>query len=330
NIGPVADALCEALGTDFAVICPAFPAAGRTIYRGHLFVGDVLLSDSGMRDHPLTPMRDSNLVRVLERQTPSKVGLLPYTEVTKGAHAIRQGFHGLQSEDVRYAVVDILEDSHLMAMGEACAQHLLVTGGSGAALGLPENFRKAGKLKPGGGARLPAARGRCAVLSGSCSVTTQKQVAVAALDWPSFYVDGLTVDDSDQAQEAIDWAGMQDPDVPVLIYSTQAPEEVRKVQERFGRNEAGEMIEEIMGRVARGLVAQGVRRFIVAGGETSGAVVKALGISSLEIGPEIDPGIPWTTARGGGSECPEPVALALKSGNFGVDGFFAKAFGMLK
>ncbi|MEC9368020.1 MAG: 3-oxo-tetronate kinase, partial [Pseudomonadota bacterium] len=177
NIGPVADALCDTLVTDFAIACPAFPATGRTIYKGHLFVGDVLLSQSSMRDHPLTPMRDSDLVAVLGRQTTHKVGLVPYETVRQGAKAVGTRFDALKAEGVRYAVVDILADEDLMTLGEACAGHALITGGSGAALGLPANFRKAGLLGKAKAPALPRITGKQAVLAGSCSAATLRQVA---------------------------------------------------------------------------------------------------------------------------------------------------------
>lgn len=325
NIGPVADALIEELGADFAIACPAFPAAGRTIYKGYLFVGDVLLSESGMRDHPLTPMRDSNLVAVLGRQTAGKVGLVAHEAVRAGAEAIRERFEALRSDGVRHAIVDILADEDLMALGEACSNHRIVTGGSGAALGLPENFRKAGRLGKATAAAVPQPRGRQAVLAGSCSAATLRQVAHASALWPTLKLDPLAMDAEGMTRAALEWSRQHTGGQPLLIYSTQTPEEVRKVQARHGRGQAGEMIETAMGGIARGLVDKGVRELIVAGGETSGAVVGALGVRALEIGPEIDPGVPWTTALG-----EVPLALALKSGNFGGDDFFSKAFGMLK
>ena len=326
NIGPVADALLDALGEDLAIVCPAFPEAGRTIYRGHLFVGDQLLSDSPMKDHPLTPMTDSNLVRVMGRQTSHRVGLVPLDVVSQGAAAISGALATLRQGGVRYAVVDVVEDGDLLAIGAACAEIALVTGGSGVAMGLPENFRQAGLLQDDAVAAYPAVDGSAAVLSGSCSAATQRQVATMAAHGAAFAIDPLALaDEQDVVGEALTWATARLADGPPLIYATAAPESVRAVQDRLGRERAGALVEEAMAAIARGLAAAGVRRFVVAGGETSGAVVKALGVLGLRIGPQIDPGVPWTTSLG------EPAyALALKSGNFGSDDFFTKALALLR
>jgi uncharacterized protein YgbK (DUF1537 family) len=305
NIGPVADALLDALGADFTVFCPAFPENGRTIYRGYLFVGDVLLSESGMRDHPLTPMRDPSLPRVLGRQTPHKVGLVPLAAVTRGADAVRAEFARLRREGCRHAVLDAVLDSDLLTLGEALADFPMVTGGSGIALGLPGNFRRAGALGISEGAdRLPRIRGAAAVLSGSCSTATLAQVAAMRRARPAFDVDPLALASGEPVvQRALAWAEPLLSDEPILISASAAPERVRAIQERLGRERAG------------------ARRLVVAGGETSGAIVQALGIKGLRIGPQIDPGVPWTASLG------EPtVALALKSGNFGREDFFLRAF----
>ncbi len=325
NIGPVADALLDALDADFSIACPAFPATGRTIFKGHLFVGDVLLSDSGMRNHPLTPMRDSNLVNVLSRQTPHKVGLVQFAEVIKGAAAVNGAYAALVEEGCRYAVVDAISDDHLLTIGAACADLRLVTGGSGVALGLPENFRRSGLLGAPIVPQMSRAKGRRAVLAGSCSEATLAQVARAKMDWPSYHVDPLGVTDiGETVGEAVSWAGQQDQQKPVLFYSSEKPDKIRAVQERLGRDEAGDLVERIHSGIARELVQNGFGQLIVAGGETSGAVVRALDVKALEIGPEIDPGVPWTKTLGD-----HEIALALKSGNFGTEDFFAKAFRML-
>lgn len=325
NIGPVSDALLDELGGDFAVACPAFPTNGRTVYKGYLFVGDVLLSESGMKDHPLTPMTDANLVRVLGRQTPHRVGLADRTSVAAGADALRAKLTALGESGVRHAVVDAVDDDDLMMIGEACAGLPLVTGGSGVALGLPSNFRRDGLLGASAEAALPEAKGGAVVLAGSCSQQTQAQVAAAKDLWPSRQLDPLTLKDADAAAaEALSWASAQAGSDPVLIYSTAAPEAVASAQSSMGREAAGALIETTLGKIAQGLVAQGARRLVVAGGETSGAVVQALGVTALRIGPEIDPGVPWTETLD------EPrLALALKSGNFGAVDFFSKALAML-
>jgi 3-dehydrotetronate 4-kinase len=326
NIGPVADALLEALGADLTVFCPAFPENGRTIYRGYLFVGDVLLSESGMRDHPLTPMRDANLVRVLARQTPHKVGLVPLEAVSRGAGEVRADLARLRREGCRHAILDAVSDADLLALGEALADLRLVTGGSGIALGLPENFRRAGLLERTQQAdSLPSVRGAAAVISGSCSTVTLAQVAAMRQSHPVFEVDPLALAEGQPvAARALDWAAPQLGNEPLLISASAAPERVRAVQERLGRERAGGLVEKALAEIARGLVERGARRLVVAGGETSGAIVQALGITGLRIGRQIDPGVPWTASLG------EPtLALALKSGNFGREDFFMRAFACL-
>lgn len=321
NIGPVAEALSAALGTDFTIYCPAFPGAGRSIYKGYLFVGDGLLSESGMQDHPLTPMTDPNLMRVLTPQVTGKVGLVAYDIVRQGTAAVRARFDALRGEGVRHAIVDALTEKHLMDIGAACDGLQLVTGGSGIAMGLPANVGIAGRTKPS----LPPVAGKAAVLAGSCSRATRGQVAYAKARWPSHEIDALRIaHGKDVAGEALAWAAEQGGDTPVLIYSSADPETIAEIQDALGRDRAGHLVEGVMGRIALGLGAMGVRRLVVAGGETSGAVVQALGVKALRIGPEIDPGVPWTVALG-----TEPMVLALKSGNFGAEDFFDKAFAML-
>jgi uncharacterized protein YgbK (DUF1537 family) len=328
NIGPVADALLRALGADFTVVCPAFPANGRTIYRGHLFVGDVLLSDSPMRHHPLTPMTDSNLVRVLARQTPRKVGLVPFADVTQGPDRIRSAFARLRADGVSYALCDALTDADLLALGEACTDLPLVTGGSGAALGLPQNFRRRGLLAPNAEAgALPAVGGRAAVLAGSCSEATRRQVAAMAAKHRAVAIDPLAAGDAEAVAARALAAAAADIEAErlVLFYSSAEPDAVRAVQARLGSERAAALVEEAFARLAVALYERGVRRLVVAGGETSGAVVQALGVQALAIGPQIDPGVPWTTSLGAAR-----VALALKSGNFGADDFFEKALAMVQ
>ncbi len=322
NIGPVADALLDALGAELTVFNPSFPTNKRTVYKGYLFVGDELLSESGMRNHPLTPMTDPSLVRVLQRQTKHRVELVQYSTVVKGTAAIRAAFDELRRQGIRHAVLDSITDDHLMTLGEACADMKLVTGGSGMAMGLPANFVREGLMKTGQSAKLPKVGGPAVVIAGSCSVATQGQVALMKEDHDAFELDPIAIASGrDVAQDALNWAGSRLSGKPVLIYSTATPEQVKAVQEKLGREHAGAMVEETMGKIAKGLVAKGVRRLVVAGGETSGAVVGALGVEGLTIGPEIDPGVPWTVSIG------EPsLALALKSGNFGTPDFFTKAF----
>jgi len=326
NIGPVGDAMLEALDVDFTIACPAFPENGRTICHGYLFVGDVLLSESGMKDHPLTPMTDANLVRVLQAQTRRKVGLVAYDIVAAGPDAIREAYARLKSDGVQYAIVDALSDSDLLAIGAASDELRLITGGSGVALGLPDVYRRRGQIDAGGSAdQLPAVGGFTAVLSGSCSQATLSQVAHMQARRPSFQIDPLRLAaGEDLVGEAIAWARPLLADGPPLIYASAPPEDVARSQSALGREQAGELIEQAMAEIARELVSAGVRRLVVAGGETSGAVVQALGVRAVRIGPQIDPGVPWTLSLD------EPgVALALKSGNFGGEDFFLKALEML-
>jgi uncharacterized protein YgbK (DUF1537 family) len=328
NIGPVADALLDELGSDFTIVCPAFPENGRTIFMGHLFVGQDLLSESSMRNHPLTPMHDSNLVNVLARQTPHKTGLVAHNVVKEGARAIASAFADLQARGIRHAVVDAIEDIDLLHIGEAAAKLVLVTGGSGAAIGLPENFRKQGllpkrrKSKP-----LSAVGGGGVILSGSCSAATLAQVAAMKAKYPARAIDVAELSASKEklVAETVAWALSKLQSSPVLIYASAPPDKVSEIQSRFGREEAGAMIETAIAAIAKDLAQAGVRRFVVAGGETSGAVVSALGIRGLEIGTQISPGVPATLSYG------EPrYALALKSGNFGGPDFFAEALEALK
>ena len=322
NIGPVAEALLDALKADFTVACPAFPTNKRTLYNGHLFVGEQLLSESGMRHHPLNPMTDALLTRVLQRQCKTKVGLIACDAVARGVEAIRARIAQLRAEGVRIAITDAITDQHLIDIGAACADLKLLTGGSGLALGLPENFRRTRLLAARDAWALPRIDGHAVVLAGSCSAATNMQVSVFKEKYESYALDLPTFPDEEAAAgQALEWARTRIGARPLLIYSTAKPDAVERVQQRLGRERAGQLVEQIMARIAKGLVAQGVRRMVVAGGETSGAVVSALNVRGLRVGVEIDPGVPWTASLGG-----DPIALALKSGNFGGADFFEKAF----
>jgi 3-dehydrotetronate 4-kinase len=335
NIGPVTDALLDALygpGKGFTIACPAFPENQRTVFKGHLFVGDVLLSDSGLRDHPLTPMRDANLVRVMQAQTRRKVGLVAHDVVARGAQAIRARFAALQADGVGVAVVDALSNADLMLIGQALDGMKLVTAGSGIAIGLPQNWQGDGRLKQGVATdALPPASGHRAIVSGSCSLATNAQ----ALDFKqrggqAFAVDPLALAaGADVVSQALAWAQPKLKDGPVLIYATAEPATVLAVQAQLGVARAGEIVEQALSQIAVGLVKLGVRQLLVAGGETSGAVVQALGVQRMTIGPQIDPGVPWTGVLP--PACPgEDLHMALKSGNFGSTDFFTKAFTVLK
>lgn len=328
NIGPVTEALMDAMGCDFTIATPAFPDNKRTVFKGYLFAGDVLLNESGMQNHPLTPMTDPNLVRVMQAQTRRKVGLIDYATVAKGAVAIGERIGQLRREGVGVAIVDAVSNDDLMRLGPALADMSLVTAGSGVAIGLPANF---GIAPSSAASVLPPASGLQAVVSGSCSLATNRQVAdFIASGRPALAIDPLQLASGiDAVGHALAWAAPLLEQGPVLIYSTADPGVVKSVQGRLGSVEAGAMVEEAIAAIARGLVERGVRQLVVAGGETSGAVVQALGIAQLQIGAQIDPGVPWchaaSDAAGGAG-----VHITLKSGNFGTDDFFGKAFTVLE
>ncbi|MDQ2779243.1 MAG: four-carbon acid sugar kinase family protein [Pseudomonadota bacterium] len=327
NIGPLAEALLAELKAelkaDFTIACPSLPVNGRTVYRGHLFVFDQLLNESSMRQHPLTPMTDANVVRVLQAQVQSGVGLVNDDVVRAGAAAIGKRFAELRQEGVRFAICDTTATEQLDALAKACAELPLVTAGSGLALGLPEAYTRCGwvTLDAQTASALPAIGDRAAVLAGSSSAATNGQVRrwVDAAR-PAFRIEPQKLAAGEPvAQQALDWAADQDA---VLVYATASPDDVPSVQAAFGVEHAGQLVEQCLGHIAVGLQKAGVRRLVVAGGETSGAVVQALGVSPLRIGPTIDPGVPWTQAEG------RDLLNAIKSGNFGGVDFFAKALAM--
>ncbi|RMP68428.1 hypothetical protein ALQ18_00617 [Pseudomonas marginalis pv. marginalis] len=324
NIGQVSEALLNALNSDFTLACPAFPENGRTIFRGHLFVQDQLLNESGMQHHPLTAMTDANLVRVLQSQTSQKVGLLRYDTIAKGVPNVRERIAELRSQGVGMAIADALSDQDLLTLGSACSDMPLLTGGSGLALGLPDNFRRAGKLRDFDPASLPIVPGGEVVLAGSASIATNGQVAAwIEAGRPALRIDPVALAAGKPVVEDAVAFALSNPHT-VLIYATSPPDELKAVQQQLGAERAGELVENALGEIAQALRQGGVRRFVVAGGETSGAVVTALGVSLLQIGAQIDPGVPATL-----SNTAEPLALALKSGNFGGRDFFDKALKQL-
>ena len=320
----MADALLAALGAGFALACPAFPANARSVYQGHLFVGGALLNESGMENHPLTPMTDANLVRVLSRQTDGTVGLVPYAEVDQGAAAIRRAMTALAEQGRRYAIVDAVSDRHLVAIGEAAAAHALITGGSGVAMGLGRISAapvccRSGPI-PARCRRCPGRRrcwpGRARARRWGRSVSPASAFRCSnSIRWPH-------PTRRRWRRGAIAWAAGRLGATPIVIAASAPPDKVAAVQQALGRDAAGALIEEAMARIAAALVMQGVRHLVVAGGETAGAVVSRLGVRSLRIGGEIDPGVPWTYAEGDNA----PLLVALKSGNFGARDFFLKAF----
>ncbi|WP_312038418.1 3-oxo-tetronate kinase [Paradevosia shaoguanensis] len=317
NIGPVIDALLDLLAEDRTLACPAFPTNKRTVYKGHLFVGDQLLSDSPMKDHPLTPMRDANLVRVLGRQTARPVRLVDINAV-RGEHLD----HGL-SDKPGIAIVDALDDADLLAIGRAAANMRLVTGGSGVAMGLPANW---GISQRTNATRHQSPSGRTLVLAGSCSGATRQQISVAmAAGFDGLQLDPIEIAAGRQTiSDALDFATKATA-TPV-IYASATPEAVAKSQDALGRDRAGAVVEAFLSELAPLLVNRGFDQLIIAGGETSGAVVAGLGLKNLDIGPEIDPGVPWMYSKVGET----PIAIALKSGNFGADNMFIKAWDLLR
>ncbi|MBO9425665.1 four-carbon acid sugar kinase family protein [Labrenzia sp. R4_1] len=314
NIGPVTQALAERLGEQTVLVCPAFPENGRTVYQGHLFVGDTLLSESGMQNHPLTPMRDPDIRRVLSRQTTWPVSHIPHKTVQLGAASI---LDAAKTETGSMAIVDAITDEDLIAIGKAAAGRRLVTGGSGIAIGLPANFGVTPHHQAWTGTN-----GKAVVLSGSCSSATRGQVKHYKQKAPSREI---MVEDVIggwlSMEELIEWTISQDE--PPLLYSSADPETVSQVQQRFGREKSASAIENLFSGLAAALVDAGVERIVVAGGETSGAVVSGIKASTLEIGPRIAPGVPALRVAG------QPLALALKSGNFGGPDFFEDALHIL-
>jgi len=383
NIGPIAEALMDDLGTKLALVCPAFPANARTVYQGHLFVGDALLSETGMREHPLTPMTDASLVRVLQAQSRRRVALLAWAVVAQGPAAVAQALAELSEEGAGFVIADAISDSDLLTLGLGCRDWPLTVAGSGLAIGLAAQLRAQGSVpnesglrmrdRPGIGemsgdgsgdfladfpANFPLIRGPALVIAGSCSVATQAQVERMRAHFPAWRIDpeqALLAPDA-LVLAVTQWASTQLGDAPILVYSTASAEEVRAARELRSRRETGtvhgaihsagaaksveEAIEGVLARIAQALVARGVRRLIIAGGETSGAVVRALGVRALRIGPEISPGVPWTATLDAADDEPKPatqshqahpptLALALKSGNFGEPDFFLNAWSRL-
>lgn len=320
NIGPVTDALADALGAEIAVVCPAFPKNGRTVFNGHLFVGRQLLQDSPMKDHPLTPMRQSDLVALMGQQSAHKVGLVAHDAVSAGEQAIADAFEAAVAAGQRYVVVDAFHDDHLCALGRAVRGHRLLTGGSALAMGLPANFGISAK-QAGADVESTAEPVKTAILSGSCSAATRQQLARAKELWPSYKIDLTALAEGKPVvDEALAWVKQQPNDQPLILYGSADPAEVEANQQRYGRQQAGEMMEQALAAIAEKLVAEGVGRLLVAGGETSGAVISALKIEGLSIGAEIAPGVPWTTTLS-----KTPLQVALKSGNFGGPDFFERA-----
>lgn len=328
NIGPVAAAMLRDLGQQKAIVCPSFPAAGRTVYLGHLFVNGDLLSESGMQHHPLNPMTDSNIVRFLGQQTDLSVGLVAATDIAAGAEPTILAIDRAVSQGHQLLVTDTFQDSDLATIADAIVDHQLVTGGSGIGRYLPNAWRKKGFIgttihQPS----LPQTDGKVLIIAGSCSEMTQRQVAFMKVkDRSNYFQVDVAALMQDFEQQVIDFqSAISDfDDRPLMIFSTETAEKVAPIHQRYGRAEVCQTVEQFHGRVAKWLVTEiGFRKIIVAGGETSGSVMRELEIERLQIGPEICTGVPWTFTLE-----ESPVAVALKSGNFGEDNFFESALEM--
>lgn len=319
NIGPVGEALAKALGVQGVVACPAFPGAGRTVYMGHLFVKDRLLNESGLQNHPLNPMTDPDIRRWLAEQSEDKVGLVSLETVRRGADAVCDALNAASSAGETLVIVDATSDDDLVTIGTAIAGHRLVTGGSGIAIALGANFIRAG-LAEGNSAGSFGMEGPEAILAGSCSGATREQVEVHSRNHPSLPIDVNSVMAGKTTADTLLEFLIHHRGKAPLVYSSGTPQEVGALQERYGRQVVADLLDALFAETAQKLVASGTRRLVVAGGETSGAVVSALDLGALTIGPEIDPGVPVLLADG-----EQPIALALKSGNFGAPDFFTKA-----
>ena len=330
NIGPVTDALRADSGDPIVLVTPAFPATGRTIYQGNLFVGSVPLNESPLKDHPLNPMHDSNLVRVLARQSEGKIGLVDLAVLSRGADAVRAKLAELAKQGVGAAIVDAVFDSDLETIGAVALHHKLSVGASGIGLGLARALVASGRVKPNAANTMADAPvgGPAACLAGSCSQATLQQVANAERVMPVLHLDPeQVIAGKEEARRAVAWARERFSSGPVLIASSSTPAEVAALQSRHGRDAAGHAIEQAMADIAEGLVAAGVRRLVVAGGETSGAAVDRLKIPGFLVGSEISAGVPVLRAVGASAG---EMLIALKSGNFGGAEFFSDALALMR
>ncbi|HAS8513067.1 TPA: four-carbon acid sugar kinase family protein [Vibrio vulnificus] len=321
NIGPVADALLAELNEDFTIVCPALPVNGRTVYNGHLFVFQDLLSDSGMRNHPVTPMTDSSLIRMMDAQSQGSSGLVNFQVIEQGSQAVSERFETLKQQGVRYAVVDAFNADHLVTLGQAAKSLKLVTGGSGLAVGIAKNWAElladqSDAKKAGNPTKAPTV-----VFSGSCSVMTNQQVAVYKQQAPHFAIDvKACLTDEAYSNHVFDWVMTNiDSEFAPLVYATAEATALKAIQEEFGAQASSHAVEQFFSKLAIKLQQHGVKNFIVAGGETSGVVTQSLAVTGFHIGPQIAPGVPWVKSIDG------ELSLALKSGNFGDERFFAKA-----
>jgi len=327
NIGPVMDALKEDSGDRIVLVTPAFPETGRTVYQGNLFVGTVPLNESPLKDHPLNPMHDSNLVRVLARQSRTKVGLVDLATVTRGPEAVHAKLADLAGKGVGAAIIDAVFDLDLETIGAVAIGHRVSVGASGIGLGLARALVR-GKAMPSDASAGGAVGGPAACLAGSCSQATLGQIARAEKIMPVLHLDpDQIIKGNGEAKRALAWARERLGSGPVLIASSAAPDQVAALQARHGRDAAGHAIEQAMADIAEGLVQSGVHRLVVAGGETSGAVVDRLRIPGFLVGAEIAAGVPVLRAVGAKEG---NMLLALKSGNFGGPEFFSDALSLMR
>jgi len=329
NIGPVMDALRADAGEGAVLVTPAFPETGRTVYQGNLFVGAVPLNESPLKDHPLNPMHDSNLVRVLAQQSRTQIGLVDLATVTRGADAVRARLAELVAKGIGAAIIDAVFDRDLETIGLVAAEHRLSVGASGIGLGLARALVSTGKVKSARASSetVAAVGGPAACLAGSCSQATLQQIANAERVMPVLHLDpDRIITGGGEAQRALEWARPRLAEGPVLIASSATPDQVAALQARHGRDAAGHAIEQAMADIAENLVKSGVRRLVVAGGETSGAVVDRLKLPGFLVGVEIAAGVPVLHSVGGKAD----MLLALKSGNFGGTEFFSDALRLMR
>ncbi|GEA62302.1 3-oxo-tetronate kinase [Vibrio comitans] len=321
NIGPVTDALLAELDEEFTIVCPALPVNGRTVYNGHLFVFQDLLSDSGMRNHPVTPMIDSSLIRMMDAQSQGTSGLINFQVIERGSQAVTECFEELKLQGNRYAVVDAFNADHLVTLGQAAKSLKLVTGGSGLASGIARNWvehleDQSDAKQAGSPAKAPTV-----VFSGSCSVMTNRQVAVYKEKAPHFAIDvNACLTNEEYSNQVFDWVMTNiGSEFAPLVYATADATALKAIQQEFGAQASSHAVEQFFRKLAIKLEQHGVKNFIVAGGETSGVVTQSLAVKGFHIGPQIAPGVPWVKSVEG------DLSLALKSGNFGDENFFAKA-----
>ena len=327
NIGPVTEALMAELNVQSCLLCPSLPVNGRTVYQGNLFVFDTLLSESGMKDHPITPMTDSNILRLIENQSSGRAGLVDWATVSKGASSVQSRVEELVEQGVRFIVCDAISETDLLTIGAVAQQHTLVTGGSGLVGAIANHFSQKVPLresKTSTNAFVPAS-GHGVVLSGSCSLMTNEQVANYKQLAPSFKLDvDQCINNEDYGRQVLKWVIQHaDHDYFPLVYATVDANELRNIQTQFG-SQASVAVERVFHWLVSQLYSHGFNTFVSAGGETSGTVTQALDVTGFRVGKEIAPGVPWVNSLDG------EIMLALKSGNFGTPDFFRQAQEQLK